>query len=258
MCGEQFSAASPGCQGCIAANLNLPIEEIVATCEGGGPALAYGGHNGLMLLSRHPLTDTDHMSMTSTVTQRSVLRADVEVPGQGPVSVYCTHLAADLSGALPYRENEDYSSYQEEQAAQIQATLGWVGQHTNHDAIVILGDFNTGPAVGDSAAELPENFDAITDAGWEAPFASSQAPLCTFCADNRVQGGGADSKLEDGSTGVLIDHALVPSAILPQVTHSARAFDQLQPITVTDSEGNQEQIDLHLSDHYGVEITITP
>lgn len=257
-CGDEFGAASPDCQGCIAANLNLPIEEIVATCSGGGPALAYGGHNGLLLLSKHPMSNTDHMAMTSTITQRSVLRADIEVPDQGPVSVYCTHLAADLSASLPYRENDDYSSYQEEQAAQIESTLDWVGSKTNHDNTLILGDFNTGPAVGDNAAELSENFGLFAASGWVSPFATSADPLCTFCADNRVQGGGADSKLEDGSTGVLIDHAFVPSAISARITSSGRVFDQLQPITVTNNDGTQEEIDLHLSDHYGVQVLLKP
>jgi endonuclease/exonuclease/phosphatase family metal-dependent hydrolase len=250
-CGAEFMAASSACQGCIASNLDKPIDEIVAVCGGGGPAFAYGGHNGLLLLSKHPLKDTEHLLMTSAVTQRSVLRARVELPEFGEATVYCTHLAADLSASLPYPEGREHSSYPEEQAAQIDAALDWIDGHGDEGVVLLMGDFNTGPALDGIAAEVAENFPTFAARGWTSTLAVD-TPQCTFCADNRVQGGGADSKLAGGESGVLIDHIFIKTPLADRVLIAARAFDQTQPIQTT-AEGT---LDLHLSDHYGLRATI--
>ena len=251
-CGAQFNGASSACQTCIASNLDKPIEEIVAACDGGGAKFAYGGHNGLLLLSRYPMTNAEHLLLDSTLVQRSVLRADVELPEYGPVSVYCTHLAADLSAELPYPEDSDFTSFEEEQAAQIDAMLDWADE--GEGTVIVLGDMNTGIEVGDASEELPANYQKFVERGWGSAFVGSPEATCTYCASNAVQGGSPDSTLPDGSTGKLIDHIFLKEGLLStDVAQSARVLDQLQ--TIETEEGPKE---LHLSDHFGVQITLQP
>ncbi len=250
-CGDEFSSTTSACQSCIAANLDKPLEGIIMACEGGGPKFAYGGHNGLMLLSRHPLADTEHMQMPSVLTQRSALRATVQIPDMDALQVTCTHLAADLD--INYPEDGEAGSFEAEQASQIDLVMTWIDESGFTGNTFLLGDMNTGAAKADADinAELPDNFKKFTDAGWTSPFADSDDALCTFCTDNTVVGG-ADDK-----GGVLIDHILIPTSQTDTVSSVSRVYDQLQPIEVNTGT-ETETLDLHLSDHYGVRIEVTP
>lgn len=248
MCGTEFSAASVPCQTCVAANLHQDIDAIIATCEGGGPKYSSGGRNGLILLSKHELKNQTEVSFTSNLTQRAAIRAEVEIADFGTLTTYCTHLAADLSNTLAYPADNNYSSFGEEQAGQIDELLAWIDAQEDPGRVLIMGDINTGPALGELTGELPENFEKFEAAGWVSVFAQSDAPQCTFCLDNTIETDG-DDKLEDGSPGVLIDHIFADSDTNATVKGSARVFDQLQEIA-----GEQ----LHLSDHYGVQVTLLP
>jgi endonuclease/exonuclease/phosphatase family metal-dependent hydrolase len=204
------------------------------------------------LLSRYPMTNAEHLLLDSTLVQRSVLRADVELHEYGPESVYCTHLAADLSAELPYPEDSDFTSFEEEQAAQIDAMLDWADE--GEGTVIVLGDMNTGIEVGDASEELPANYQKFVERGWGSAFVGSPEATCTYCASNAVQGGSPDSTLPDGSTGKLIDHIFLKEGLLStDVAQSARVLDQLQ--TIETEEGPKE---LHLSDHFGVQITLQP
>jgi hypothetical protein len=111
--GAEFGALSTGCLGCVSANVSKPLGDIFALCTGGTSSFAYGGHNGLLLLSRLPLQDATWTALDSSLVQRAALSARTS---QG-LGVICTHLAADLSAIQPY--TGPYDSFEAEQRLQI-------------------------------------------------------------------------------------------------------------------------------------------
>jgi endonuclease/exonuclease/phosphatase family metal-dependent hydrolase len=241
-CGDEFSATSTECQTCVASNLDKDIDGILEACSGGGAAFSYSGRNGLILLSKTPLDNTQHTMLSSTLVQRAALRADVNVEGVGQVSVYCTHLAADLSGAIAY-PGEEFASFEAEQAAQIGELIAWIDGQDNAGPIAWMGDFNTGPAGNEGVvAELPANYQLIVDSGYNSPFVAEG--VCTYCDENTIVDDGT------GTGGALIDHIFLKGLTASGVE---RSYDQKQ--TLATSEGEME---LHLSDHYGVTVFINP
>ena len=51
------------------------------------------------------------------------------------------------------------------------------------EAVLMLGDFNTGPAGNGYVGEFPEHFATFGTAGFAAPYVENGGP-CTFCGDN--------------------------------------------------------------------------
>lgn len=245
-CDAEWDGLSSSCQQCIGANIGGSIDDIIDACTGevGGSAFSYNGHNGLLLLSKHALTNTEFESLDSALVKRAVLHATVDIPEFGQADVYCTHLQADLSGALPYPEDAQFSSYEEEQAAQIDAINEYIGQTAQTDNIVLMGDMNNGPAVGNLSASFPENYAKFGEAGFSNAYLDQEDPQCTYCGSN---------SLNEGDGQIAIDHVLTNFMTEVEASSTVRILDETQTIT-TDEEGDLE---LHLSDHYGVETTLT-
>lgn len=240
-CKDQFNAVPPACVQCLAANLGKPLDDIFQSCTTGSARYYAKGSNGLLMLSRHPLENRTHLALTSTNTQRSVLGATVDLPGLGPTDVYCTHLAADLESQLPY--DGPYDSWGAENLAQLDAVLAQIEATRQTDQVLVLGDFNAGPAIApDVAAELPASYQHMVDAGFrDWPGAEAGTP-CTFCPDNTL--------VADDAPGVLIDHVYgrgVPASF----ANSGAQRIQTAPVTVQTSAG---PLETNLSDHYGVRL----
>ncbi len=235
-CGAEFGATSQACQGCLAANVDKTLDEIAQICTQGSSTYAWGGHNGLMLLSTVALEEQDWLDLQGTLVRRIALHARTP----DGLHIFCTHLTANLTD-VPYNGPAD--SWGAEQATQIDALLAWVDEKTGGtEPAVILGDLNTGPAVGDVAAELPDNFNKFMQAGWTSAYLTQlDPPPCTFCADN---------PLTDSTTSEIIDHILAQSPA--SGSDPARIFDQ--PLTLTTQDGD---VDARLSDHYGVRTTVS-
>ncbi len=233
-CGDEYRATSSACQSCIASNLGNPVDVIIDRCLGDGGGAFSNGHNGLMLLSRHALSATSTRRFESTITTRSVLHARVTLPALGETDVYCTHLAADLSAILAY-PGMTYASFAEEQAAQIDGLLAFVDETATTGHVVVMGDMNTG------LDELPDNFARFTAGGFESPY--TQVSRCTYCPDNTLNA-------ESESMGEAIDHVLLRMG-RGYVTEASRILDQ--PVTITTETGPLES---HISDHYGVRVTV--
>ena len=234
-CGDLFNASSVGCQSCVAANIGNPIEVIMATCVGGSGSAAYDGHNGLLLLTKkNPLRPTTFNSKCTH--NRSALHAQVKVGGLGEADVFCTHLAADLSSILAYPGTE-YGSYIEEQSAQIGLLLGFIDDHATTEHTLLMGDMNTGPN------DVSENYAQFTDAGYDNAYVTEFGDSnCTYCSANTLNGGSGDG-------GVTIDHILTKTSAT--FVETDRILDETQSITT--SEGPTQH---HLSDHYGVRLTL--
>ena len=137
---------------------------------GTGDQLLLHGHNGLMLLSKTP--SPTPTSCCPFLTVRGILYGEV-----AGVGIACSHLTGTLEEPV---YSGAYDSYAAENAAHVDQIIAYVDGKRMGTPAVIAGDFNTGPAVGDSiAADLPENFAKFEAAGWTDVSRESGAPLCT-------------------------------------------------------------------------------
>ncbi len=231
-CSDEFNQLSDGCTECAAANIGLnDVDAILNACLTGSSTFAWGGHNGLMLLSSSPMANTDRLDMDAWLVFRSALYAEVD-----GLSVVCTHLTADL-GSVAYGGTA--ASYEAEQAAQIDAMIAWAEAKADGGPLVLLGDFNTGPALGGGiAAELPANWDKVTAAGFSDPNVDQDAPFCTWCVDNT---------LSEDSSDRAIDHVAVKGAA---TSNPVRLFDSTVDLPGADAPQS-------LSDHYGVQAELS-
>ncbi|TNF33258.1 MAG: hypothetical protein EP329_08525 [Deltaproteobacteria bacterium] len=240
-CKDQFFGTAPACQGCLAANLGKEFDAIFEACTHGSELYTYSGSNGLLVLSKLPLSNQSHAKLDSSLTQRSILGATVTLPKLGAVDFFCTHIAADLAGEITY--NGDYGSFEGENLHQTDEILAFIADHTTAGALPILaGDFNSGPEIApDIDSELPSGaYTALTGAGWRS-LAVTAAPLCSFCADNLL--------VSDGHDDTLIDHVWVKGlggAFDTSVTRLGTA-----PITIDD---NGTSVTTNLSDHFGTAV----
>lgn len=246
-CGDEFNATSADCQTCIASNLGAPMEDILATCtSGGGGAFAYDANNGLIILSKLPISSSEHVIMDSYLTLRAVLKASVVTNAFGAMDIYCTHLTADLS-KVDYHGESD--SWEKEQGDQIDTMLNWITEKSGSETpAVLLGDMNCGPKKANVAAEYPENYKKFSDAGLSVPYIADEASTCTWCGENPLTGG-ADA----GGEGSIIDHVMFDNMPEGVSYESSRIMDA--EITFTFEE---EDLNSRASDHYGVSVTASP
>ncbi len=236
-CEAEFNATSADCQACAAGNLGLGnVPDIVAACTSGDAAqYVYDGHNGLLILSKTPIENTQMTNLSSFLTVRSVLYGEVQGLG-----IACTHLTATLSEP---EYNGEYDSYGAENAAQVATLLDYVEMQSGGGPAIIAGDFNNGPAVGtEIEADLADNYALFEAAGWANVGVASGEALCTWCADNPM--------LSSGTRNRMIDHVMVKGA---SSSDYARLFDG--QIDIEKDDGSM--LSVCLSDHYGLKATIS-
>jgi endonuclease/exonuclease/phosphatase family metal-dependent hydrolase len=246
-CDQEFQATSSACQTCMVTNLGQPLDDIVEACRGvtrGG--VVYDGHNGLAIISKYPLDSVGIVELDYTLTARSALHATVDLPGVGPTTVYCTHIAADLSGEIAYPDTGSFSSFAEENAAQTERILEHAEQASSDTNVALLGDFNHGPARAEYRAELPDNYRLVDEAGYESPVTQLEPPRCTFCDDNLLVD-------RTGPGGKIIDHIYLRLRDGVRWQDVAIVYDEV--IELTGANGERRQV--NLSDHYGVALTLT-
>lgn len=245
-CVGSFLALSLDCQRCAQANVGEDPATVGDTCTNAPVEYAYGGTFGTGILSKFPLGPVEEHVFSSTSNRRSVLHATVDAGGTD-LELYCTHLTA-IFDTIPYPRESDLfgaAAWAAEQAVQIDEMNGLVDDNGG-DHIALLGDLNTGPAVGDIAGEVPENFAKFVDAGWEIPYLDGD-PICTYCGDNPLQLGSGDD-----SDDRIIDHVMLKGFAGEKT--AGRILEQ----TVT-AESCGVPIDpAALSDHYGVSVTAGP
>ena len=236
-CGIRFLTAEPSCQGCVMANVGGELDLIRPTCTTSYTEYAYDGAFGTAVLSKHPIVESEHIEMDATTNRRGVHHAVVDGPA-GKMDVYCTHLTAVFS-VLPYPREE--GDWDEEQRAQVRTLRGIVDDTATTDQIIILGDFNTGPAVGeDIVAEQEASWD-ILQSGYTIPYVDGGG-ACTWCGDNPLIGEGE---------GHILDHVLFRG--FEGGATASRVLDEGADIQVCDEDTAGA-----LSDHYGVSATLTP
>lgn len=236
-CAGSFLGLPGACRACLAANLSKPMDEALAACTtGGGSSLAYGGRNGLLLLSRHPLTETGHLVLDSFLLRRVALHARTRVIG-GEVDLFCTHLSAPLAEVEYMGE---HISWEREQSHQIDQLVEWVDQVAAGESAILMGDMNCGPAYPEweAVAAAPENFRKFLAAGYRSPYTEDHGH-CTWCGKSNPLVGD-DPELH------ILDHVLFKRF----------SRELLLPERILDSE-RVETGDgrVPLSDHYGVRVT---
>jgi len=212
-------------------------------CLEGGGTLRDGGRNGVVLLSKRPLVNTEFITFDAFLVQRVVLHAQTVDPGVGLVDLYCTHFTADLSGVVSY--GGTFASYEEEQAAQVTGILDFIATTGTSGQVVALGDFNTGPEIlPDIEAEFPANYADLVAGGLTSPYADTPGAQCTFCADNTLNDPGTSDK--------IIDHVFFDGMPGGSTFDAERVFTDT---VMVDPGGGP--ISTNLSDHYGVSIELT-
>jgi hypothetical protein len=240
-CGAEFNAQSSECKQCLASNVGGTIDDLTAVCSGDGAVFAYGGAFGVGLLTNQTVVAQEGLVLEgSTINRRGVQYMELDVGGT-PVHVFCTHLTANLTLEYP----RDEGSWEAEQAAQIDTIHGWIAERAGDETAILLGDLNTGPAGDGFSAELPDNWEKLTTAGWSAPFIE-QAPQCTYCGDNPLVGSAGDDV-----NSVLIDQVLFQRA---SGTFSAGRILDADVTLETEADGT---VTSKLSDHYGVRVEWT-
>lgn len=247
-CGTEFSATCEECQSCLAANIGGSLDEILDACtkEGGGSAFAYGGAFGIGLLSAEPFVEEDSLVLESSLTRRAVLHVQIDDPVLGTVNIFNTHLTANLDLSDPPVPYPGDGSWSAEQSDQIETVHDWIDERTSDDEVTIfVGDMNNSPEGEQYSAEAPDNYELLVEGDWVDAYVDDPDAECTYCNANLLVG-------IDGGTGPMLDHVLVEN------------FDGdidvkrilTDPVELETDDGTM--ITTNLSDHYGLEATLTP
>ena len=192
------------------------------------------GHNGLLILSRYPITQTDTLELDYFFLRRSVVYATVETPLEGQIDVACTHLSTHIN-IPPYLG--EYDSWEDEQNAQAQQILD------NGKVDVLMGDFNSGTATETINAYTPEAYEIIVDGGYFSPYMEA-APGCTWCVENPI------ASEEDGD--LVLDHIFLDEDYRGRTITSEQLYTET--ITIKDWLGRSQAT--WLSDHAGIRISL--
>ena len=201
----------------------------------GAGMFIYEGSNGLMLLSKYPLSKKRLLDMAaiSTLTKRGALIAQVNAQTKKYQAV-CTHLSANLS-TIPYMGT--YSGWGEENKEQFVHLLKEIQSSTL--PTILMGDFNCG--LGNPQFSLDPNFEdscrLISTTNFSDHFAENN-PECTSCSET-------SNSLNAGKiTNTLIDHIYLRgvSAASSQVIFKEK-------VTVESKTG---KLLTNLSDHFGI------
>ena len=251
-----LATGSPQQQQCYAcAVTQLPsakLAEIRETCPSvPNQLLSYEGQNGLMILSRYPLSNAENWVLPGTWTRRVINRATAELPDGKKLDIYCNHLTPIFRNAAFVYTGQyggdgitSEERWEAEQFLQAQKLIDFVERRSGDTPAVILGDLNSGREFVDEGilAEGEPTIELLEDVFTPA-YAPGYRPLCTFCGDN---------PLVDGEESVWIDHILLYKLGQEAVRRTERTFDE--PVIEVGSPDGPQLIPL--SDHYGMRSVI--
>jgi endonuclease/exonuclease/phosphatase family metal-dependent hydrolase len=238
---------APGCADCLLTSIGAggDLGKLRSDCLGAGDgaeaeAYLYGGAYDTGILTSAPILAQDSLVLDSYLLRASVQYANVETP-LGPVHVFCTHLAS----AIPQFEYRgDYASWEGEQARQIAQLLGYIGEKTGGTGpVVVLGDLNTGPAnqAMGLVGEWPGHYARLIESGLSNPYLEQADVACTSCPESTFH--------SPDQSPQLIDHILIQ-----RFDGAARVARFLtEPMAISLDSG---QVQSHLSDHFGLVMTI--
>lgn len=232
------------CLNCLIATAGQSADEVERICGGKGASRIHGGRTGLLLASRYPLLNRETLVVPATSANRAGLFAAIQVPGMAePIEVACTHLAASSKDISPYHSGK--TSWREEKLAELDMIASRLEQRAGGRPQLLMGDYNIAPRPGTNESSGPNDlWQQVLDQGF-VPTPLSIAPSCTSCTENSFRRG-------KGCT--ANDHVTVrdpDGGMSLEACSSERLFDQLTVVT----NGRGQQVETHLSDHFGVGVT---
>jgi endonuclease/exonuclease/phosphatase family metal-dependent hydrolase len=191
----------------------------------GASLFAYGGGDGLLILSKKAFVKKEVLDFTeiSTLNKRAALVVDL-YSGE---KIACTHLTANLESSVAYAGK--FSTWKEENSKQIDKLLDFYNKSTSKT--ILTGDFNCAFNVGNLEGDWEENCQKILDNGFENNFVQTSTE-CTYCSSN--------THISNDEKDILIDHIFTKNI---RVQSQVRSREEL--ITI---DGKKE----NLSDHFGL------
>lgn len=174
------------------------VEETVTTDPYG--RYAFDGGNSTVLLSKHPIRNSEQYVFAHTEWKQVGVRAEVELPTSSLVDVYCIDLTNPADDPLrPYtgfygdKPNGEPAesrgeAWRNEHLLTINQLIDWVNTASPNRKAIVAGEFYAGSEVpGVLAAYTPENVPFL-EAAFPLALPPGQTPECTLCAENPLAG----------------------------------------------------------------------
>ncbi len=240
--------ASLRCYSCL--TTSLPTENFsgmrnLCTTEVNAE-VAFRGQSGVMILSKHPVSNARAFVLPGTWNRRIVAEATVTLPNGSDVDVYCNHLTPIFNSLAfpytgPYGDGLDGSDgWAAEQLLQTNKIIARVAANSGTRPAFILGDMNASRAAGSVVDEGLPTIQALEGA-FTLTATADYVPTCTFCPDN-------GNNVEDTDS-VWLDHIWMANVDASAVVSSDRTFVE----AVVSTPGGM----VPLSDHYGFTAVVT-
>lgn len=227
------------CAICAATSTGKPPDEIEEICTTTGSSRIHGGGNGVLLVSKFPLLNTETLNLPASFANRVAQMARIELP-TGPVEVACTHISANQQ--LPPLQSE-FDWWTAEKEAQVQIISDRLKERGGCMPQIFLGDLNTSRENGSLVGSSESVIELAECEGFDSPAATWSPPVCSSCAESTFKSDDSDSR--------LIDHVMVRTGTA--TTFSATAVERTLDWTVMiDDQGKLRETSL--SDHFGIRV----
>jgi endonuclease/exonuclease/phosphatase family metal-dependent hydrolase len=219
--------------------------------------LAFGGQNGVMLLSKHPLEDTGAVVLPGTWNRRALLKARASLPNGGKLQVYCHHFTPIFKGSLyPYTglygAGPDANGWVNEQLLHAKKMVELAKkENASCTPTVLLADVNASRAYPNATPPIPAEGVGTLDqleSYFTHGIAAGYTPACTYCKGNE--------NVADNDTGgdQWIDHIHVLNVDPSKIKSTTLLFTE-KSVDVKNAEG--ASIKVELSDHYGLRTVLS-
>ncbi len=227
--------------------------------------LAFRGQNGVMILSKFPLSNEEVFVVPGTWNRRVIINATATLPNDAELDVYCNHLTPifTVSGVNTFPYTGQYGGgaatepeqWAAEQQLQAEKLIQYVQQTSGTRRAVVLGDINAGREVTDVNGDIVLYAEGeptldVLESVLTLGAAADYEPLCTFCDTNPLNG------VED-TLPAWIDLIYLYQLDASTVVSTERTFDEdVVPVQVDDGMGGTTNLLVPLSDHYGLKSVI--
>lgn len=229
------------CLNCLTATIGHPMGRVIDTCvDGLGASRAFGGSNGIIMLSRRPLRNREVVHLPASGSNRVALLATVEIAPGRSVEVACTHMTTHLDQA----PTSGFRSWRLEQAAQFVRVSRRLRGRAGHRPQLLIGDLNFGQRHDPVNTVMWPSWKMATDAGFISPAEYAKPPVYSFCSG---------SCRSPDSSKVLIDHVLIRQSARHwglRAVCAERVFER--PVRIVDRRGRRRSV--MMSDHLGVSV----